>query len=939
MRLMRSSIAGLAGLGLIAALPAAALSAPATAAPTAPGVVINEIVYGDALVPGTADSIELYNAGSETVDLTGWSLHDDKDRPGKGDLSGTIAPGEYRVLVEDVDFTFGFGKGDTPRLFNGTELVDSYTYQVTATENWSRCPDGTGDFAPGTRQTLGAANDCTPQPAPEPEPAPAARLVLNEVDSAPADWVEFINPGDQALDISGYEIRDDSDDHRWRFPEGTLIEPSSYLVVEAKTAGLIYDDQTGKFVAGNFEAAIGIGSSDMIRVYDAAGTLIDSAKWTAHAAIDGNESAATIARCPNATGAFQIGNATKGAPNTCPAPTVVINEVESNGSATDWVEIMNIGTSPIDISGWYLYDDGGASRAGDVTPVAAGTILQPGALFVFDQNVHFTFGLGKNDLASVYTAAGTLVAEQGTGADHASGSLSRCPDGTGEFVDAPAPTKGMPNSCGNPVVLNEIESKDAQSGADWIELANPLAEPLDVSRLVIRDEKDDSEYVIPDNTVIAAGGYLVIYDLGFGLGGADSVRIFDGDLLVEEYTWADHANQTYGRCPDMTGNFADTRQPTPGERNSCEGIPDLLPSKATAAPIVVDKTQMFQGDSSGLDFADGLLWAVDNGTGTFWKLVPQADGTVEFAAGWENGKRARFLKDAANPAAAGPDAEGITMAGDGKLYIAAERDNSDKGTNFNVVLQIDPEAAGPDVVATAEWDLTALLPVVNANMGIEAIEWMPNADARGRLFDDSTGKPYDPANYPNAIADGVFMVALEDNGKVYAFVFTADGAVPLTSYDSYIGGAMALDYGNYSLRVAADNGYDGVMAEIFFDGTATPNVVHYQRAAGMPNLNNEGYAESTCINGSAFAWFFADGEEPAALRAVPIACAGGDAGAGDNPGPGGAGADTTGADKPGAGNTNGNLAQTGIDAAGLAGIAGLLLVAGIVTLKVKRTNQ
>lgn len=34
-------------------------------------VVINEIVYGVALVPGTNDSIELYNAGTETVDLTG----------------------------------------------------------------------------------------------------------------------------------------------------------------------------------------------------------------------------------------------------------------------------------------------------------------------------------------------------------------------------------------------------------------------------------------------------------------------------------------------------------------------------------------------------------------------------------------------------------------------------------------------------------------------------------------------------------------------------------------------------------------------------------------------------------------------------------------------------------------------------------------------------
>lgn len=54
-----------------------------------------------------------------------------------------------------------------------------------------------------------------------------AKLVLNEVDSAPSDWVEFVNPGSESLDISGFEIRDDSDDHRWRFPAGTVINPAA----------------------------------------------------------------------------------------------------------------------------------------------------------------------------------------------------------------------------------------------------------------------------------------------------------------------------------------------------------------------------------------------------------------------------------------------------------------------------------------------------------------------------------------------------------------------------------------------------------------------------------------------------------------------------------------------------------------------------------------
>lgn len=970
MRTSRIAAAGLLAVGLSALVPVTAGAQPVQTDTGSQSVVINEIAYGDNLNPGMEDSVELYNAGTETVDLAGWSLHDEKDRPGEGDLTGTIAPGEYLVLVNKTDFDFGLGKGDSVRLFNATELVDSYTYVVTATENWSRCPDGTGDFAPGTELTLGAPNNCTPvtEPAPEPgpepapEPAPAAaQLVLNEIDSSPSDWVEFYNPGAEPLDISGYEIRDNSDDHRWQFPAGSTIEAGSYLVVEATTVGLAYNDQTGLFEQDVSAAPIGIGSGDSIRVYNAAGDLLDETSWTAHAAIDGSEAAATISRCPDATGSFQIGFATKGAPNECPQPSVVVNEIETNGDVTDWVEIMNTGDTPVDISGWYMYDDGGASRAGDVTPVAQGTVLAPGEFFVFDQNIHFTFGLGKDDQVNVYDAAGQLIAQEATTPEHANGSMSRCPDGTGEFIDVAVSSKGAANSCGNPVVLNEIESSDPADGPDWIELANPLGEPLDISGLVIRDNKDDSEYVIPAGTSIPANDYLVIDDLGFGLGGGDSVRIYDGVLLVEDYSWTEHAAQTYGRCPDVTGAFADTREATPGARNACTGIPDIVAYPSVGEPTVVDTAAMFLEDSSGLDYADGVLWAVDNGTGTFWKLVPQADGSVEFADGWEAGKRARFIKDADNPAAAGPDSEGITIAGDGNLYLAVERDNSDKAVNFNALLQIDPNAAGPDVVASAQWDLTDLLPAVAANTGIESVEWISNGDAAGMLWDDNTGAAYDPVNYPNAVSGGVFVTALEDNGHVYAFSLNSDGsAILLSSYDALIGGAMGLDYmpGTDRLRVLSDDGYNGVLADIYFDGTNSPEVLHYERPAGMPNVNNEGYAEShVCSDDVRIAWFFTDGVMPGSLRSVPLACdsvptpddgATTPGGAGTDPEPGdatatpdgnatdvAAGGAASGSDSSGTGSGSGELSYTGASVAGIAALAVLLVAAGAV-LSVRR---
>lgn len=62
-------------------------------------------------------------------------------------------------------------------------------------------------------------------------------LKLNEVNSSPDDWVEIINTGAEELDISGYELRDNSDDHRWKFADNTTVSANGLLLVDAKIGG------------------------------------------------------------------------------------------------------------------------------------------------------------------------------------------------------------------------------------------------------------------------------------------------------------------------------------------------------------------------------------------------------------------------------------------------------------------------------------------------------------------------------------------------------------------------------------------------------------------------------------------------------------------------------------------------------------------------------
>lgn len=75
-------------------------------APNDPGsrqtnIVINEIMYDAPSDQGRAEYIELYNRGTETVDLSGWEISDGVrfDFP----TGTTIAPGAYLVIAADAD--------------------------------------------------------------------------------------------------------------------------------------------------------------------------------------------------------------------------------------------------------------------------------------------------------------------------------------------------------------------------------------------------------------------------------------------------------------------------------------------------------------------------------------------------------------------------------------------------------------------------------------------------------------------------------------------------------------------------------------------------------------------------------------------------------------------------------------------------------------------
>ncbi|NMA93587.1 MAG: hypothetical protein GX975_02885, partial [Clostridiales bacterium] len=514
--------------------------------------------------------------------------------------------------------------------------------------------------------------------------------------------------------------------------------------------------------------------------------------------------------------------------------------------------------------------------------------IAPGALYVFDTGSHFTFGLGKNDTVTLRNPEGLITDEYSWSGGHPAGTWSRVPDGTGNFIDYPN-SKGVLNKVtDNAIVINEIESNG--SDRDWVEIYNNSENAVNITGWYIKDDSDDHSSVkLPEGTILAPGGYFVfeadlegdVKHFNFGLGSSDKVRLYDANGgLMDEHSWTAHATYGLSRIPNGTGGFKDVPL-TKGSENIDADIQeeelvelDTRPWPGPASIQIIDETQMFKEDSSGLDYHGGALWLVDNGTATIWKLLLNNSGIPSFAPGFEDGKRVIFKKDADNPNAAGPDAEGITLDNRGMVYIASERDNSAKGTNYNIILQADPNQDAQKLVALREWNVTELIDnarqargmeyyQVKSNMGIEAIEWIPNSVLNGKLFDTSKNAPYKSSDY-SSMNDGLFFVGVEDDGYIYVFALAEDETPTLVSQiDTKLRMLMGLNYDELTDEIwaHADNGRGNVAARIKLNGTENPSMQYHNPPAELdPTKNNEGFAIANVnVNGMRPVYWVEDG--------------------------------------------------------------------------------
>jgi hypothetical protein len=411
------------------------------------------------------------------------------------------------------------------------------------------------------------------------------QVVINEVesngDAVHGDWIELYNTGSTQADLSGAILSDSDDTHQFVIPDGTLLDRHDY-------AAFRVDDPA---VIGNF----GLGAPDAAQLFDAAGTPIDSFSWTSHAPT-------TYGRNPDGTGSFQTTtSSTFGAANNFGTPAignidgVKLNEVESNDDSTngDWVELYNTNpTGSVNIDGAIITDSDPAHQF--VVPASTPNLAAGGyiAFQVDKSSVPGNFGLGASDSAKLYAPNDVTlsnVIDQFSWTIHASVTYGRDIAGTGTWKSTSVstfgavnqfPTTTAPSLTG--VVINEAESHGDDTHGDWIELKNTSGVSVDLDNAILSDNNNGHAVRIPTSTPNLIAGGVAAFRVddpalpgnGFGLGDADSARLFQADAVdlasttkppIDTRSWTTHAVRTWGL--NSSGTWAQTRLGTFGAAN------------------------------------------------------------------------------------------------------------------------------------------------------------------------------------------------------------------------------------------------------------------------------------------------------------------------------------------------------------------------------------
>jgi hypothetical protein len=316
---------------------------------------------------------------------------------------------------------------------------------------------------------------------------PFPPLWINEVEAANLSgatnraggrtpWIELYNPTTNSVPLAGlYLAGNYTNLTQWAFPDSAVAPGEFKLIFVDGQAGL----STAAEPHANFALPPGSGSVALSRIVNGQPQVIDYLDYT---------------NLPpdRSYGSFPDGQSfdrrefsrvTPRAANDGSAPplTVAINEwMASNGSIlldpvggkfSDWFELYNYGTAPVNLAGAFLTDEP-ANKFKFLIP--DGYVIPPGGYLLAwaDKNssdgqadLHVNFALAKSGGSiALYTPDGVQADLVAFGAQTTDVSQGRFPDGSANIVYMPPTPRGPNRAANSPPSLPALPDRSVYAG-------------------------------------------------------------------------------------------------------------------------------------------------------------------------------------------------------------------------------------------------------------------------------------------------------------------------------------------------------------------------------------------------------------------------------------------------------------------------------------------
>lgn len=368
------------------------------------------------------------------------------------------------------------------------------------------------------------------------------------------DWIELVNTTGATVDLSGASITDDNaDPTKWLIPAGVSIPANGYLIIAFDP-----DRPASSVAEANLNAGFGIKSTGG-SLYLFANNFVDMLDSVSF----GNQVAdLTIGRVNDV---WRLCSPTPGAANTqvqLGAVTAVkINEWMANPtSGDDWFELYNPGDKPVSLENLFLTD---TLTIKDMSPIPLLSFIGTGqdayAVYQADGKPangpdHVAFSLkAAGEALGLYDNLGTRIDSVTFGSQAQGVSEGRLLDGTSTITTFPntaSPGRANYKAVAN-IWVNELLAHTDPPIEDAVEFYNNGNTDVNIGGWFLSNKESElKKYRVPNNTIIKAHDYLVIYEGAFN----------NPATAASPFTFnSAHGDQVYLSEADANGNLTGFR--------------------------------------------------------------------------------------------------------------------------------------------------------------------------------------------------------------------------------------------------------------------------------------------------------------------------------------------------------------------------------------------